>query len=37
VIGPSRPLAAYAAALGTIDYEALTSLGRRFRRVYLPD
>jgi alanine racemase len=36
VIGPNRPLAAYAKALGTIDYEALTSLGRRTRFQYLP-
>jgi alanine racemase len=36
VIGPHRPLAAYAKALGTIDYEALTSLGRRTRFQYLP-
>lgn len=36
IIGPNRPLAAYAAALGTIDYEALTSLGRRSRFDYTP-
>lgn len=35
VIGPNRPLAAYAAALGTIDYEALTSIGRRTRFSYV--
>lgn len=36
VIGPNRPLADYARALGTIDYEALTSLGRRTRFAYRP-
>lgn len=35
IIGPNRPLADYARALGTIDYEALTSLGRRHRFRYV--
>jgi alanine racemase len=34
LIGPNVPLAAVAAAMGTIDYEVLTSLGRRFARHY---
>jgi alanine racemase len=35
IIGPHRPLADYAASLGTIDYEALTSLGQRVRFSYI--
>lgn len=34
VIGPNRPVDAVAAAAGTIGYEVLTGLGRRFQRVY---
>jgi len=35
VIGPHRPVDTVAAEAGTIGYEILTSLGRRFHRVYL--
>jgi alanine racemase len=35
VIGPELPLEAVGAAAGTIGYEVLTSLGRRFHRVYI--
>ena len=34
IFGEHISLKEYAAAAGTIDYEALTSLGRRFHRVY---
>ncbi len=34
VIGPHIPIEAIGAAAGTIGYEVLTSLGRRFHRVY---
>ncbi|KPL54857.1 alanine racemase [Prosthecomicrobium hirschii] len=37
LIGPHVPLTSIAAAMGTIDYEVLTSLGRRYRRVYLDE
>ncbi|HET6182717.1 MAG TPA: alanine racemase [Acetobacteraceae bacterium] len=36
LIGPGRPPDAVAEAAGTNGYEILTSLGGRFRRVYLP-
>jgi len=36
IIGPSRSVDDLAAAAGTNGYEILTSLGRRFQRVYLP-
>jgi len=35
VLGPTIPLEAMGAAAGTIGYEVLTSLGRRFHRVYV--
>lgn len=35
LIGPDIPIEAVGAAAGTIGYEVLTSLGRRFHRVYL--
>ncbi len=35
VIGPSLPIEALGAAAETIGYEVLTSLGRRFHRVYV--
>jgi alanine racemase len=35
VIGDDIPIEAVGAAAGTIGYEVLTSLGRRFHRVYL--
>jgi alanine racemase len=35
VIGPGLPIEDMGAAAGTIGYEVLTSLGRRFHRVYL--
>lgn len=35
LIGPSRPVDVVAAEAGTIGYEMLTRLGRRFRRDYL--
>lgn len=35
VIGPHIPIEALGAAAGTIGYEVLTSLGRRFHRVYM--
>lgn len=34
VIGPNIPIEAVGAAAGTIGYEVLTSLGRRFHRIY---
>ncbi|PWC76214.1 alanine racemase [Azospirillum sp. TSH64] len=34
LIGPSRPVDTVAAEAGTIGYEVLTSLGRRYHRVY---
>lgn len=37
LIGDHVPLQEVAAAMGTIDYEVLTSLGRRFERVYLDE
>jgi len=36
LIGPARPVDAVAQAAGTNGYEILTSLGRRYRRVYRP-
>ncbi len=36
VIGPHRPLHQVAVEAGTIDYEILTQLGRRYERRYLP-
>jgi alanine racemase len=36
LVGPTVPLAEMAAAAGTIDYEILTGLGRRFARHYRP-
>lgn len=36
IIGPSRPVDLVAGEAGTIGYEVLTRLGRRFRRDYLP-
>ncbi|HWB51961.1 MAG TPA: alanine racemase C-terminal domain-containing protein, partial [Stellaceae bacterium] len=36
LIGPSQSPDDVAAAAGTNGYEVLTSLGRRFQRVYLP-
>jgi alanine racemase len=36
VIGPHMPVDAVAAAADTNGYEVLTSLGRRFHRVYRP-
>lgn len=35
VIGPNLPIEAMGTAAGTIGYEVLTSLGRRFHRVYV--
>jgi alanine racemase len=35
VIGPNISIEALGAAAGTIGYEVLTSLGRRFHRIYL--
>lgn len=35
LIGPDLPIEAVGAAAGTIGYEVLTSLGRRFHRVYV--
>ena len=37
LIGDHVRLQEVAAAMGTIDYEVLTGLGRRFERVYLSD
>ena len=37
LIGPSRPLGEVARAAGTIPYEILVALGRRFERAYLDD
>ena len=34
LLGPNMPLSEVAAAMGTIDYEILTRLGRRFDRRY---
>ncbi len=34
LIGPNRPVDAVAEAAGTIGYEVLTSLGRRYHRIY---
>jgi len=36
LIGPLKPIDSVAAEAGTIGYEMLTSLGRRYRRRYLP-
>jgi alanine racemase len=36
LLGPNRPVDAVAAEAGTIGYEVLTSLGRRFARMYRP-
>jgi len=36
IIGPHRPLHTVAVEAGTIDYEILTQLGRRYERRYLP-
>lgn len=36
ILGPSQSADALAAAAGTIGYEILTSLGRRYQRRYLP-
>lgn len=36
LLGPNRPVDAVAAEAGTIGYEVLTSLGRRFARIYRP-
>ena len=36
LIGPANPIDALAAQAGTNGYELLTSLGRRYRRTYLP-
>ncbi|MGH7085832.1 MAG: alanine racemase [Acetobacteraceae bacterium] len=35
LIGPAQPLASVAEAAGTNEYEILTALGRRYRRVWL--
>ena len=35
VFGPSNPVATYATVAGTIDYELMTHLGRRFARSYV--
>ena len=35
VIGPGLPLERFAESAGTINYEILTSLSRRAKRVYL--
>jgi alanine racemase len=37
LLGPGHPIDAAAADAGTISYEILTALGRRYRRVYRPD
>ncbi|MEI6158708.1 MAG: alanine racemase [Roseococcus sp.] len=36
IIGPGQDVDSFAAKLGTIGYEVLTSLGHRFRREYIP-
>lgn len=36
IIGPHRPIEALAQEAGTIAYEILTQLGRRFERIYRP-
>jgi alanine racemase len=36
IIGPHRPLHTVAVEAGTIDYEILTQLGRRYERRIIP-